>query len=271
MELPLAGVEGTSFQYATVAVLSLRYFGIPARYAEGYVISEEMAEDYAGGETMTVDSSCAAAWTEVYQDGIGWIPMDLTPGMGETVKGPGGDGENPGEGTNPNTTDKQQEEEETAEEPEPNGGTRVQIILEAVLKGLLTFLAVLALIFLALWIRRKILISRKMKKFRMENCPDAVSWIYADTALLLEKLGFDWGNGSMRSLKEPLERKFGPDYASQFELVTDLNDRALFSSRPMSEDDRNAALELRTQTLQQLNAHLKWYRRLALKWLGCLY
>ena len=67
MELPLTAAEGTSFQYATVAVMTLRYFGIPARYAEGYVISEEMAADAQADEPLTVDSRCARAWAEVYQ------------------------------------------------------------------------------------------------------------------------------------------------------------------------------------------------------------
>lgn len=83
MELPLAAAKGTRFQYATVAVMTLRHFGIPARYAEGYVISEEMAAAAKANEPLTVDSSCARGWAEVYQDGVGWIPMELTPGLGE--------------------------------------------------------------------------------------------------------------------------------------------------------------------------------------------
>ena len=43
--LPLEAAAGTSYQYATTAVLILRYFGIPARYAEGYMITDEMIED----------------------------------------------------------------------------------------------------------------------------------------------------------------------------------------------------------------------------------
>ncbi len=71
---PLTAAEGTSFQYATVAVMTLRYFGIPARYAEGYVISEEMAAAAKANEPLTVDSRCARAWAEVYQDGSAGYP-----------------------------------------------------------------------------------------------------------------------------------------------------------------------------------------------------
>lgn len=37
--LPLADTaDGTTYQYATVAALALRYYGIPARYVEGYTV-----------------------------------------------------------------------------------------------------------------------------------------------------------------------------------------------------------------------------------------
>ena len=124
MELPLETAEGTTFQYATVAAMTLRYFGIPARYAEGYVISQEMAAGYESGETMTVDSSCARAWVEVYQDGIGWIPMDLTPGIGEILEDPDSNDPNKGNSSDKDTTKKKDkdEEEEPTEQPEPTGG-----------------------------------------------------------------------------------------------------------------------------------------------------
>ncbi|MEE1035405.1 MAG: transglutaminase domain-containing protein, partial [Agathobacter sp.] len=48
--------EDTSYQYATVAAMTLRYFGIPSRYVEGYVITEEMAENAEDGSSIKVDS-----------------------------------------------------------------------------------------------------------------------------------------------------------------------------------------------------------------------
>lgn len=273
MELPLEMAEGTSFQYATVAAMTLRYFGIPARYAEGYVISQEMAAGFESGETMTVDSSCAKAWVEVYQDGIGWIPMDLTPGIGEILEDPESNDPNKNNSSNKDTTEKKddEEEEEPQEQPEPTGGAMVLIILKTILWGLLIALAVLLLIFLILWIRRKILLGRKEKKFRSENVSDAVAWIYADTALILVKLGFDRGNGSMRDLIKPLEEKYGPEFAAQFDAVSDLNDRAMFSSNPMDEEHRKTANRFHSHVLRKLKSEVKWYRLLWLKWARCLY
>ena len=273
MELPLQMAEGTTFQYATVAAMTLRYFGIPARYAEGYVISQEMAAGYESGETMTVDSSCAKAWVEVYQDGIGWIPMDLTPGIGEILEDPESNDPDKNNSSNKDTTEKkdEEEEEEPAEQPEPTGGSMVLIILKTILWSLLIALGVFLLIFLILWIRRKILLGRKEKKFQSENVSDAVAWIYADTAVILEKLGFDRGNGSMRDLAKPLEEKYGPEFAAQFDAVSDLNDRAMFSDNPMDEEHRKTVRKFHSHVLRKLKSEVKWYRLVWLKWALCLY
>ena len=273
MELPLEMAEGTTFQYATVAAMTLRYFGIPARYAEGYVISREMAAGFDSGETMTVESSCARAWVEVYQDGIGWIPMDLTPGIGEILEDPDSNDPNKGNSSDKDTTKKKdkEEEEEPTEQPEPTGGVMVRIILETILWSLLIALGIILVIFLILWLRRKLLLGKKEKKFQSTAVSDGIAWIYADTAMLLEKLGFDRGNGSMRELAKPLEEKYGPEFAAQFDAVTNLNDRAMFSSNPMDEEHRKTASRFHSHVLRKLKSELKWYKRLWLKWVRCLY
>jgi len=253
--------------------MTLRYFGIPARYAEGYVISQEMAEKFDSGETMTVDSSCAKAWVEVYQDGIGWIPMDLTPGIGEILEAPDSNDPNKGNSSDKDTTKKKdkEEEEEPTEQPEPTGGAMVRIILETILWSLVTALGMILVIFLILWLRRKLLLGKKEKIFQSADVSDGIAWIYADTAMLLEKLGFDRGNGSMRDLAKPLEDKYGTEFAAQFSTATDLNDYAMFSSHPMEEEHRKAVWRFRSHVLRKLKSELKWYKRIWLKWVRCLY
>lgn len=272
IELPLEIAEGTTYQYATVAALTLRYFGIPARYAEGYVITGEMASEYESGETITVDSSCAKAWVEIYQDGVGWIPIDLTPGMSEMMEN--SENGNSGNGTSAKDITEKKEEEEKKEEQEqldPTGGSMVRVLVKNVLSGLLAVIIVIALIFVALLIRRKNIVNRKEKKFKSENRSDAVAWIYADISILLEKLGFDRGNGSMCALTEPLKDKFGEEFAEQFELSYNLNNLAMFSSVDLEEEHCNTVMDFRNCALQKLNTEVKWYKRMWLKWVLCLY
>lgn len=72
--------EGYSVHYATAATLMLRYCGVPARYVEGYFLSEEEAANYKAGDCIRLTDENAHAWAEYYLDGIGWIPFEVTPG-----------------------------------------------------------------------------------------------------------------------------------------------------------------------------------------------
>ena len=71
--------KGFDVHYATLATLIFRYYGIPARYVEGYILPEEEIKDTKDGEEVTVKKDSAHAWTEIYIDGIGFIPLEVTP------------------------------------------------------------------------------------------------------------------------------------------------------------------------------------------------
>ena len=71
--------SGNAVLYASAVVEALRAKGIPARYVEGYYVS---AEDIAASSDGSVSLTGADthAWAEIYFDGIGWLPVDVTPG-----------------------------------------------------------------------------------------------------------------------------------------------------------------------------------------------
>jgi hypothetical protein len=73
--------------FASAGVLMFRYMGIPARYVSGF--SAELAQ----GKTVAVPDSAAHAWVEIYLDGYGWYPVDVTPGY------------SPGENDEPESSD----------------------------------------------------------------------------------------------------------------------------------------------------------------------
>lgn len=274
-ELPLEAAAGSSYQYATVAAMTLRYYGIPARYAEGYIITEDMAADAQNGATIKIDGSHASAWVEVYQDGIGWIPMNLTPGLGEmTEEEPEPDQSN-GAGSSDKSDVKEGEElEETPEEEnqseDPENGFMTSL-LKMIQWTILLIILLLLLLILILVLRRKYLLKQKEKKFCSENRKDAAAWIFADTVLLMEKMGLDRGNGSMQGLMTPTEQRFGEEYAKQLQEMIDLNAVAMFSSHEIDESQREEALNFRCITIQHLQQESKWLRRLWLKWILCLY
>lgn len=68
--------KANAVYYATAATYAFRSFGFAARYVEGYLA--EVPDENGGVQTVTLTSKAAHAWTEVYFDGIGWLPIEVT-------------------------------------------------------------------------------------------------------------------------------------------------------------------------------------------------
>lgn len=105
--------KGFCVHFATAGVMLLRAMGIPSRYASGYVITShnfEDAEDATTEEvtvsylenqkivqktveqqtvTVSLTDKNAHAWAEVYVDGLGWIPCEMTKGYSQSLNGLG--------------------------------------------------------------------------------------------------------------------------------------------------------------------------------------
>ena len=75
------GKQGICQHFATAATLMYRSLGVPARYVEGYLAN---AKAYSW---VTITGESAHAWVEVYLDGIGWIPVEVTAPINREVLG----------------------------------------------------------------------------------------------------------------------------------------------------------------------------------------
>jgi hypothetical protein len=71
--------KGSDVHFASLATLMFRYYGIPARYVEGYIITKDDAKGIEADEAIKIKASANHAWTEIYIDGFGWVPMEVTP------------------------------------------------------------------------------------------------------------------------------------------------------------------------------------------------
>lgn len=73
--------EGYCTHFASSAVLMLRYLGVPARYVTGYAAAPgDFKRNDDGTYSAVILDKQAHAWTEVYLDRIGWVPVEMTPG-----------------------------------------------------------------------------------------------------------------------------------------------------------------------------------------------
>ena len=274
--LPLADTaDGTTYQYATVAALALRYYGIPARYVEGYTVKT------AEGEPENVDASAAGAWVEVYQDGVGWLPLALTPGLEDlsaeqTESGikPVGAGKE-GNGDGPRVTEGQELEQDNAEpdnseDNTPDGGQRTGLLHKPAFWIIL--IAVLLLLLLAaIFIRHAVILKKRNETFTQEDQSAAAACLFTDCAAMLAAMGFKRGTGSMLELCETAKEQLGEEYAAKLHDMTMYNAQALFSSRAITPEQLAEMHMFYDTTLESLKTRCKPLHKLRLKWLNCLY
>ncbi len=91
--------RGYCAHFASAGVMLLREFGVPARYCEGYIITpsnlaenaiavNEKYEDWYEGKNLLdeegvvnieINDSYAHAWVEIYLEGYGFVPFEMTP------------------------------------------------------------------------------------------------------------------------------------------------------------------------------------------------
>lgn len=276
VSLPLSDTaNGTTYQYATVAALALRYYGIPARYVEGYTVSAK------AGEETNVDAKAAGAWVEVYQDGAGWLPLALTPGLEDLsaeqtesgVKPVGAGKEGTGDGlrvTEGQELEQNDAEPDNSEDNTPEGGERTGL-LNKPLFWVILIAGLLLILLAAIVIRHAVILKKRNETFRVSDDSEASANLFADAAKLLGALGFERGTGSMLELCEGVENRFGAENADRLRQMTLLNARALFSTKALTNDERTDMANYRSNVLNLLKTNIKWPKKLRLKWLSCLY
>lgn len=72
--------EGFCEHFASAGTLILRELGVPARYVTGYVVKSGETKASGNKYVATVLDSDAHAWTEIYLENYGWVPIEMTPG-----------------------------------------------------------------------------------------------------------------------------------------------------------------------------------------------
>ncbi len=68
--------RGYCLHFATAATVLYRAAGIPARLTDGFLVSTK------AGETVEVTVADEHAWVEIYLDGLGWVPVEVTGSAG---------------------------------------------------------------------------------------------------------------------------------------------------------------------------------------------
>lgn len=230
--------QGYCVHFATAATVLLRAMGIPARYAEGYMVTND---DYKGSTDgwATVKDSHAHAWVEVYKVGFGWQPYEMTPGF--SLNQSAGQSQNPEDETSSSSTPASS----SASAPQsgasqstpasssqgtssaPGGAAGRFENTAAVWVPFLMILASFVLLCLIFAVRRRIALRRRARRFTQPDRNRAAIAIYG----YLQKL-----------------ERFGAEIPESF---TELAWKARFSQHKMTAEELN---EMRMEAEQTLTA-----------------
>ncbi len=224
--------RGYCVHFATTGTLLLRLKGIPARYVSGYVAYLDRS-----GRASVRDHS-AHAWVEIYLNGYGWYPVEMTPAyLGE-------DGEIPRDEPLPEpeapaeTPDQREEavpdipgDEAAAKGPDLHGLLR--ILFAAMLLGILAAPRLLA---------------QGLRRRAMER-PDTGRSVIA--AYRWYRRLLPWGGAEEPELEE-------------------LGGKAAFSQHTLTEEERQTAWACAQHASLAAEGRLPWWKKLAFRWLWLL-
>lgn len=265
--------KGYSVHYATAAALMFRYYKIPARYVEGYVITPDDVKSMKAGESYTVDGTHAHAWVEYYQDGVGWLPFESTPsylGIMETAEdyqdisgitsGIGADDEQEQQDEQDNLEDEEQPEEEEDEID--------WILILEMLLGILIVLITLFLILIIVKIIRERIRCQKIKKlFDSEDYNQAVNALFEYTMNILAVFGLKVRNASLYRYGSQIESLFDEEMKTEYTKVVDIRQEAVYSSHSIAKEQRDFVMEFKNKVWEKVYKEAGWLERFQLKFI----
>ena len=256
---------------------------------EGYLITPQAVEGRTGETTLTLTGRDAHAWVEYYEDGVGWIPFEPTPGYRDVMEEPqwlwfeedenaqldGSAAENGGD--NLSQTTRRSDVEETEPEEDRDG-------LETIADAVYNYFSRLHLgpvwwAYVAAWllaaalavllVRRAVVCRRRERLFAQENDRAAAA------AMCAYALELAWCSGAVRR-NVPLAQQrdelqsWAGDVLDAGELL-DINDRALYGGSGVTAEQRETAEEDMTAALELFRRKCGFWKRLYQRWIRCLY
>lgn len=261
--------RGYSVHYATAATLMFRYFGVPARYVEGYFLSADEASRYNADDTIILTDAHAHAWPEIYLEGIGWIPFEVTPGYidNETLSS--------GQHTDLNSDNTLQQEMQFEQNdltyipPDtPEDLTKLTELdipkdfpfnKEQLLCSFIILLLLLVLLFMFFFVKRILKKRKKLLQFK-----ESIRQSENRKAIILL---FAYGNKllDLANISNPVSA------LSDYETVKAIHKEAFFSNHKMSDLQQEQTLQFVKDATALCKKNLPIYKRFIYHFICCYY
>lgn len=260
--------------YASVAVMMLRHYGIPARYVEGYLITPDDAEAMGEESNLDILDYNAHAWVEYYHDGIGWIPFEVDPnylGVMEGITDPPSYGQSNQGGAKeePEVTPPKRDRDRHRDE-DAGFLDRLLDTLRLLLPFLLTLLTLAALVGAWLYYRFKRLEKRRRACAQNDNNA-AVCSIMAYILELLGAVDIAEPTHSPIRLLPKVTEGLGGEIGTAYEAAAKVFLRAAFSAHTVRQSEREAVFALLQQVIAWLEQTQPRKKRFILRYFRCLY
>jgi protein-glutamine gamma-glutamyltransferase len=254
---------GNDVLFSTVAVEAFRYYDIPARYVEGYYLKSDAIDD-EGNATLT--SKDGHAWVEVYFDGMGWLPIDVTPGyyydvytLMNMVATP--------QGEQSDTNIEKGHQDSQSVDDGQNGGMINDLIdhvgnLGMMSLGVLTIVCVVIfIIWILLELLRLILNIGVKYIYHHASSKNKTKYLYSLMEMYLKSYGIDYQLGlDSIEVDETLE-KMDLIHQGDFLRVCRLFEKSFYGEIELEEFELNIIVHF-IVLLYQNQKGLKWYNKL---------
>lgn len=262
--------KGYSVHFASAATMMFRYYGIPARYVEGYLVTPQDAEAMTAGEPYTLDDTHAHAWVEYYQDGVGWLPFETTPSyldiMNRADEYQDISGLSGGSSQDQNQQEEEPDQEDEQEEEPDHTIDWIQVLIVLLIIGIVLLLLTM-LIFL-IWVlvqRRK---SKQLKKrFTSENPREAICSMHEYTMNILSAAGLKIRNTSLYRYEKQIAKMFDEETSKEYHRVVDIRQEAVYSRNDLTEEQKQEMMEFKEKIWKRIYANGTWIQKMQLKYI----
>lgn len=263
--------EGYCVHFASAAVLMFRMYGIPARYAAGYIAPEsEFTNDPEGKFVAHIKDEKAHAWAEIYIDGQGWMPVETTPGYSVGVNTMPESNQNETEKITEPVTDQVQGQSEAGkqdlQQTEPagkSGADGSRGILPNSFQGrfiaiLLAIVILLLLLTLTLYIRRHIILQKRNKA----GIPDIFVGMYE--AMVLGGLSKKY-DGMESNFPDIVVQRFPGIDKRRFSEIMELVLRANYGEGSCTQEDYESVQSMYHEVCKEVYSRLSGAEKLEFK------
>lgn len=256
--------QGYCVHFATTAVLLFRMYGIPARYAEGYIAPAKDFKKEGDSYLAKVTDERAHAWVEVYTYPQGWMPVEVTPGFSGASSGQQESGrqEQPESAQAANRPENQQSRQPLKEASERNEDGNNGIFLMA-LQVTAAAVGILAAAVFLLMARREWICKKRRKAETKELFPD----LYR---ILLRGGWEEKADCQSREFPSELARVFTWMDEKEFTEVMDIVMRANYSGQPVTREEERRVRTFYDLAGREVYSRLPRWKKIRFRYLDGL-